>query len=66
MSARVLVVDDIDVRMLWPHFDLKSLYRLSWGGANAKGEAWEALVRDEFAPRLAISSAIGPLDAVRT
>ena len=38
---------------LWPCFDLKSLYRLSWGGANVKGEAWERLVRDEFAPRLA-------------
>jgi 5-methyltetrahydrofolate--homocysteine methyltransferase len=47
------VVDDIDLRTLWPCFDLKSLYRLSWGGANAKGEAWDALVRDEFAPRLA-------------
>ena len=51
LGARV--VDDVDVRTLWPHFDLKSLYRLSWGGANAKGEAWEQLVRDEFAPRLA-------------
>jgi 5-methyltetrahydrofolate--homocysteine methyltransferase len=46
------VLDGIDVRTLWPSFDLKSLYRLSWGGANAKGEAWEKLVREEFAPRL--------------
>jgi 5-methyltetrahydrofolate--homocysteine methyltransferase len=46
-------VDDVDLRTLWPCFDLKSLYRLSWGGANAKGEAWEQLVRDEFSPRLA-------------
>ena len=46
-------VDDVDVRTLWPCFDLKSLYRLSWGGANAKGDAWEKLVRDEFSPRLA-------------
>jgi 5-methyltetrahydrofolate--homocysteine methyltransferase len=46
------VVDDVDVSSLWPHFDLKSLYRLSWGGANAKGEAWEKLVREEFSPRL--------------
>jgi len=51
LGARV--VDDVDVRTLWPCFDLKSLYRLSWGGANAKGEAWEQLVRDEFSPRLA-------------
>jgi 5-methyltetrahydrofolate--homocysteine methyltransferase len=47
------VVDDIDVSTLWPCFDLKSLYRLSWGGANAKGDAWEKLVREEFSPRLA-------------
>jgi len=51
LGARV--VDDVDLRTLWPCFDLKSLYRLSWGGANAKGEAWEQLVRDEFSPRLA-------------
>jgi len=44
--------DRIDLRELWPCFDLKSLFRLSWGGANVKGEAWEALVRDEFEPRL--------------
>jgi 5-methyltetrahydrofolate--homocysteine methyltransferase len=47
------VVDDVDVRSLWPCFDLKSLYRLSWGGANVQGAAWETLVREEFAPRLA-------------
>jgi 5-methyltetrahydrofolate--homocysteine methyltransferase len=50
LGARI--VDDIDVRTLWPCFDLKSLYRLSWGGASAKGEAWEKLVREEFSPRL--------------
>ncbi|HTX02860.1 MAG TPA: methionine synthase [Candidatus Acidoferrales bacterium] len=44
--------DKIDLRELWPCFDLKSLYRLSWGGASVKGEAWEALVRDQFEPRL--------------
>jgi 5-methyltetrahydrofolate--homocysteine methyltransferase len=43
---------DIDVRTLWPNFDLKSLYRLSWGGSNVKGEEWERLVAAEFAPRL--------------
>ncbi|MBV8602341.1 MAG: methionine synthase [Candidatus Eremiobacteraeota bacterium] len=47
------VVREIDVRELWPCFDLRSLYRLSWGGANVKGDAWDALVNDEFAPRLA-------------
>ena len=43
---------DIDVRELWPNFDLKSLYRLSWGGSNLKGEEWENIVATEFAPRL--------------
>jgi 5-methyltetrahydrofolate--homocysteine methyltransferase len=43
---------DIDVRTLWPNFDLKSLYRLSWGGSNVKGEEWERIVATEFAPRL--------------
>ncbi|MBV9440896.1 MAG: dihydropteroate synthase, partial [Candidatus Eremiobacteraeota bacterium] len=43
---------EIDVRELWPCFDLRSLYRLSWGGASTKGEAWEHLVADEFEPRL--------------
>jgi len=58
-------VDDVDISTLWPCFDLKSLYRLSWGGANAKGDAWEKLVREEFAPRLAAyqrrAEAGGPL-----
>ena len=43
---------DIDLTELWPCFDLRSLFRLSWGGANAKGEQWERLLRDEFEPRL--------------
>jgi 5-methyltetrahydrofolate--homocysteine methyltransferase len=50
LGARV--VKDIDVRELWPNFDLKSLYRLSWGGSNVKGEEWERIVATEFAPRL--------------
>ncbi len=45
-------LDAIDVEELWPCFDLKSLYRLSWGASNTKGEAFEALLRDEFQPRL--------------
>ncbi|HEY4442560.1 MAG TPA: methionine synthase [Candidatus Elarobacter sp.] len=42
----------VDVRELWPCFDLRSLYRLSWGAANTKGEQFDALVKDEFEPRL--------------
>ncbi|MBV9150023.1 MAG: methionine synthase [Candidatus Eremiobacteraeota bacterium] len=37
---------------LWPCFDLRSLYRLSWGAANTKGEQWEKLLREDFEPRL--------------
>jgi 5-methyltetrahydrofolate--homocysteine methyltransferase len=46
-------IDGIDVRELWECFDLRSLYRLSWGGANTKGAAFERLVAQEFEPRLA-------------
>lgn len=50
LGARTLAY--VDPRELWSHFDLKSLFRLSWGGGNAKGEQWQTLVRDEFEPRL--------------
>jgi 5-methyltetrahydrofolate--homocysteine methyltransferase len=46
-------IDRMDLRELWPCFDLRSLYRLSWGAANTKGEAFERLLRDDFDPRLA-------------
>jgi 5-methyltetrahydrofolate--homocysteine methyltransferase len=45
-------IRDLDVSELWSHFDLRSLFRLSWGGSSVKGAQWEALVRDEFEPRL--------------
>ena len=31
---------------------MRSLYRLSWGAANTKGDAFERLVNEEFEPRL--------------
>ena len=46
------VVSEIDLPILWSCFDLRSLYRLSWGAANTKGEAFDKLVRDDFEPRL--------------
>ena len=49
-GARTL--EQVDVAELWPCFDLKSLFRLSWGASNTKGDAFETLVRDEFQPRL--------------
>jgi 5-methyltetrahydrofolate--homocysteine methyltransferase len=45
-------VRDIDANVLWSCFDLRSLYRLSWGAANTKGEAFEKLIREDFEPRL--------------
>lgn len=45
-------VRDVDLHALWQCFDLKSLYRLSWGGSNTKGAQWETLLREEFEPRL--------------
>ncbi len=49
-GARTLT--HVDPRELWPCFDLRSLYRLSWGGANTKGAEWDRIVREEFEPRL--------------
>ena len=46
------VLRDIDLRALWPCFDLKSLYRLSWGASNTKGADFDRLVREDFEPRL--------------
>ncbi len=42
----------VDPNELWPCFDLRSLYRLSWGASNTKGEQWETLLREDFEPRL--------------
>ena len=37
---------------VYPLLDLKTLYRLHWGGRGLQGEAWERIVREEFAPTL--------------
>jgi 5-methyltetrahydrofolate--homocysteine methyltransferase len=50
--AGVRTLERVEPGELWPHFDLRSLYRLSWGGANLKGEEWDRIVREEFEPRL--------------
>jgi 5-methyltetrahydrofolate--homocysteine methyltransferase len=38
---------------VWPHLDLKTLFRLHWGGKGVKDDAWEKLQNEEFLPRLA-------------
>ena len=38
---------------VYPLIDLNTLYRLHWGGRGLKGEEWDRIVREEFAPTLA-------------
>jgi 5-methyltetrahydrofolate--homocysteine methyltransferase len=56
----VRTLERVDFERLWSCFDLRSLYRLSWGAANTKGEAFDRLVRTEFEPRLARYQAEAP------
>ena len=37
---------------IWPHLDLKTLFRLHWGGKGVKEDAWEELQTKDFLPRL--------------
>ena len=60
----VRAIEYVPPAELWSHFDLKSLYRLSWGGANLKGEAWEKTVREEFDPRLKAYQALSEREIV--
>jgi 5-methyltetrahydrofolate--homocysteine methyltransferase len=45
-------MEGIRLEEVWPHLDLKTLFRLHWGAKGVKDEAWEALQRDDFLPRL--------------
>jgi 5-methyltetrahydrofolate--homocysteine methyltransferase len=45
-------IDEVDLSQLWPRFDRRSLFRLSWGASNTKGDAYDRLLRDDFEPRL--------------
>ena len=45
-------MEEIRLEDVWPHLDLKTLFRLHWGAKGVKDEAWEALQRDDFLPRL--------------
>ena len=38
---------------VYPLLDLKTLYRLHWGGRGLQGDEWERIVREEFEPTLA-------------
>jgi 5-methyltetrahydrofolate--homocysteine methyltransferase len=43
---------DVPLDEVYRHLDTHVLFKLHWGGRGVKGEAWEALVRDDFKPRL--------------
>ncbi len=49
----VKTLERLPITELIELIDLNTLYRLHWGAKNAKGEAWERLVKEEFEPRLA-------------
>ena len=51
-GVREELESQIDLTDIWPHLDLKTLFRLHWGGKGVKEQAWEDLQRDEFLPRL--------------
>lgn len=46
-------MNGFSLKDIWPHMDLKTMYRLHWGGKGLKDEAWEHMLHDEFEPRLA-------------
>jgi 5-methyltetrahydrofolate--homocysteine methyltransferase len=43
---------DVDIQELYRHLDTHVLFKLHWGGSGKKGEEWQALLREEFRPRL--------------
>jgi 5-methyltetrahydrofolate--homocysteine methyltransferase len=45
-------LDNVPLADIWPCLDLKTLFRLHWGGKGVKDQAWERLQEEEFLPRL--------------
>jgi 5-methyltetrahydrofolate--homocysteine methyltransferase len=43
---------EVDLDEVYRHLDTHVLFKLHWGGRGVKGEAWQALLRDDFRPRL--------------
>ncbi len=43
---------DVDLDEVFPYLDRHVLFKLHWGGRGVKGDEWERLVNDDFAPRL--------------
>jgi 5-methyltetrahydrofolate--homocysteine methyltransferase len=42
----------VDMDEVYSHLDTHVLFKLHWGGKGVKGEAWRALVDEDFRPRL--------------
>jgi 5-methyltetrahydrofolate--homocysteine methyltransferase len=42
----------VDPGEVYRHLDTHVLFKLHWGGRGVKGEAWRALLREDFIPRL--------------
>jgi 5-methyltetrahydrofolate--homocysteine methyltransferase len=43
---------EVDMDAVYRHLDTHVLFKLHWGGRGVKGEAWRALVQEDFQPRL--------------
>src|SRR3712207_466187 len=43
---------EADLDAVYHHLDTHVLFKLHWGGKGVKGEAWRALLEDDFLPRL--------------
>jgi 5-methyltetrahydrofolate--homocysteine methyltransferase len=43
---------EVDLDEVYRHLDTHVLFKLHWGGAGVKGEAWQQLLRENFRPRL--------------
>jgi 5-methyltetrahydrofolate--homocysteine methyltransferase len=43
---------EVDLDEVYHHLDTHVLFKLHWGGRGVKGEEWQRLVHDDFAPRL--------------
>src|SRR5579859_5165841 len=46
------IEDPVPAAAMFACLDLNSLFRLSWGAKSLNGPAWDALLRDDFLPRL--------------
>jgi 5-methyltetrahydrofolate--homocysteine methyltransferase len=42
----------VNLEDVYPHLDTHVLFKLHWGGRGKKGAEWQALLNDDFRPRL--------------